>query len=119
MVKSFVFNSHSCNISITCFLFFTFIFSLEYLNTAIFGQTLNGTASSTREVFISLLRSFYEAHAAILETGGTLTTLTAAVILPLKEEKGKFVLCCCNVGDSLGYVYSKTYGVREITKGNM
>lgn len=91
---------------------------LEYLNTAIFGQTCNQRAATTREVFISLLRSFWEAHATILETGGSLTTLTAAVVLPLHgdEYEGKFVLCCCNVGDSFGYVYSKTYGVREVTK---
>lgn len=31
---------------------------------------------------------------------------------------GKSVVCCCNVGDSLGYVYSKTHGVREFTQGS-
>lgn len=90
---------------------------LEYLNISIFGQTSNQRATTTREVFISLLRSFWEAHATILESGGSMTTLTAAVSLPLQGvNEGKFVLCCCNVGDSLGYVYSNTYGVREITK---
>jgi hypothetical protein len=34
-----------------------------------------------------------------------LTTLTAAVVLPTKNNK--FHLCVCNVGDSLAYVYSK------------
>jgi hypothetical protein len=34
-----------------------------------------------------------------------LTTLTAAVVLPTKDNK--FHLCVCNVGDSLAYVYSK------------
>lgn len=77
-------------------------------------------ATTTREVFVSLLRSFWSAHACILETGGALSTLTVAVILPLSGEQhmGKSVVCCCNVGDSLGYVYSKNYGVREFTQGS-
>lgn len=79
-----------------------------------------GMAKSTREVFISLLRSFWEAHACILEvTGATLTTLTVAVILPLSGDyKNKYAVCACNVGDSLGYIYSKLYGVREFTQGS-
>lgn len=77
-------------------------------------------AKSTREIFVSLLRSFWSAHACILETGGALSTLTVAVILPLTGPKytGKSIVCCCNVGDSLGYVYSKTHGVREFTQGS-
>lgn len=85
--------------------------SLDYLQTAVFGE-IGGTANSTREIFVSLLRSFWSAHACILETGGALSTLTVAVVLPLSGEKhaGRSVVCCCNVGDSLGYVYSKVSG---------
>jgi hypothetical protein len=91
---------------------------LEYIDTAVFGQGPGGTASTTREVFVSLLRSFWEAHACILETGGSLTTLTVAIILPLSDDKyfGQYVCCCCNVGDSLAYIYSKVHGVRELTQ---
>lgn len=94
--------------------------SLEYLDRAVFGQVAGCMAKSTHEIFISLLRSFWSAHACILETGGTLTTLTVAVILPLAGPKytGKSIVCCCNVGDSLGYVYSKSHGVREFTQGS-
>lgn len=94
--------------------------SLEYLDKAVFGQVAGSMAKSTREIFISLLRSFWSAHACILETGGSLTTLTVAVILPVAGSglTGKSVVCCCNVGDSLGYVYSKTHGVREFTQGS-
>ncbi|XP_065095048.1 PP2C-like domain-containing protein CG9801 [Ochlerotatus camptorhynchus] len=53
-----------------------------------------------------------------METGGALTTLTVLVVLPLWDNPGKYVACCCNVGDSLGYVYSKAHGVREITEGS-
>lgn len=75
--------------------------------------------TTTREVFISLLRSFWEAHACILEVGGALSTLTTAVVLPLGEPNtDKHIVCACNVGDSLGYVYSKKYGVREFTQGS-
>lgn len=94
--------------------------SLEYLDKAVFGQVSGSMARSTREIFISLLRSFWSAHACILETGGSLTTLTVAVILPLADAEyaGKSVVCCCNVGDSLGYVYNKERGVREFTQGS-
>lgn len=81
---------------------------------------LDSYVKDTREVFVSLLRSFWEAQDFILEVGGHLTTLTVCVILPLVDgsaNSGKFVVCSCNVGDSLGYIYSKTYGVREFTEG--
>lgn len=77
-------------------------------------------AKNTSEVFVSLLRSFWEAQDFILEVNGHLTTLTVCVILPLGDEgsnKNKYVVCSCNVGDSLGYVYSKSHGVREFTQG--
>lgn len=94
--------------------------SLDYLNNAVFGQVAGSMAKSTREIFVSLLRSFSSAHSCILETGGALSTLTVAVILPLTGPNytGKSVVCCCNVGDSLGYVYSKIHGVREFTQGS-
>lgn len=56
------------------------------------------------------------AHSMILQEGGMLTTLTAAVVLPLQEDD-QYVVCVCNVGDSLAYVYSPAHGVREITQG--
>lgn len=77
-------------------------------------------AKNTSEVFVSLLRSFWEAQDFILEVNGHLTTLTVCCILPLADEgthKNKYVVCSCNVGDSLGFVYSKTHGVREFTQG--
>ena len=64
--------------------------ALDYIDTAIFGQGQGGFATTTREVFISLLRSFWEAHGTILDVGGALTTLTVAVVLPLADNfKGK------------------------------
>lgn len=93
--------------------------SLEYLDTAVFGQNSGGMATTTREVFVSLLRSFWEAHDCILEVGGALSTLTVAVVLPLSgRNTGKYVVCACNVGDSLGYVYSKKHGVSEFTQAS-
>lgn len=85
-----------------------------------FGQITGNMAKTTREIFVSLLRSFSSAQQTILDSDGALTTLTVAVILPLSDPRyaGKSVVCCCNVGDSLGYVYSQTHGVREITYGS-
>lgn len=67
---------------------------------------------------MNLLRSLWEGHGCILEVGGALSTLTIAVVLPLDGEPGKFVVCACNVGDSLGYIYSKKHGVRELTQAS-
>lgn len=85
-----------------------------------------------QDVFLSLLRSFHAAHSMILQEGGLLTTLTAAVVAQMDQSSlqnalytgsdnsnsAKFAVCVCNVGDSLAYVYSPKHGVREITHGN-
>ncbi len=84
-----------------------------------------------QDVFLSLLRSFHAAHSMILQEGGLLTTLTAAVVAQMDQSSlqnalytgsdnsnsAKFAVCVCNVGDSLAYVYSPKHGVREITHG--
>ena len=65
---------------------------------------------------MALFRSFHAAHSLILQEEGMLTTLTAALVLPLAAP-GRYVACVCNVGDSLAYVYNPRHGVREITQG--
>lgn len=65
---------------------------------------------------MALFRSFHAAHSLILQEEGMLTTLTAALVLPLAAP-GRYVACVCNVGDSLAYVYNPHHGVREITQG--
>ncbi|CAH1102096.1 unnamed protein product [Psylliodes chrysocephalus] len=102
-------------------------------NTSLLDEKTN-LVSNTREVFVCLLRAFNCAHDLILENKGMLTTLTVAVILPLRqklerrirysngeernETETQYVCCVCNVGDTLAYVYSGKYGVRELTKGS-
>nr|CAD7400367.1 unnamed protein product [Timema cristinae] len=81
----------------------------------IHNTTTTGANSLPQEVFVALLRSFHAAHNLILQEDGMLTTLTTAVVLPLISSE-HYVVCVCNVGDSLAYVYSATHGVREITK---
>lgn len=94
--------------------------SVEYLETALFGTNapIEGHVT-TRDVFVSLLRSLWEGHNCILEVGGALTTLTIAVVVPkistTDNEPRKWIVCACNVGDSLGFVYSPQSGVREFT----
>lgn len=113
---------------------------LHYLNKTIFNDTKpfdhladistptdassnslsDHKVGNTREVFVCLLRAFKCAHDLILENKGMLTTLTVAVVLPLKPtgDRGESYACCvCNVGDTLAYVYSQKHGVRELTKG--
>lgn len=78
--------------------------------------------SNSREVLICLLRAFNCAHDLILENNGMLTTLTVAIVLPLNRkstEEQKYICCVCNVGDTLAYIYSGKYGIRELTKGKI
>lgn len=90
---------------------------LHHLNTALYSPAASPPENTTQDVFVALLRSFHAAHSLILQEDGMLTTLTAAVIIPL-ADKEQFVVCVCNVGDSLAYVYSQKHGVREITQGS-
>ncbi|XP_076060120.1 uncharacterized protein LOC143036532 [Oratosquilla oratoria] len=89
---------------------------LHHLNTALFSPAASPPTTST-DIFVSLLRSFHAAHSLILQENGMLTTLTAAVVAPLADSN-QYVICVCNVGDSLAYVFSHKYGVREITQGS-
>ncbi|KAK3923393.1 PP2C-like domain-containing protein [Frankliniella fusca] len=90
---------------------------VEYLNKAIFSGAAPSKPTTTTEVFVALFRSFHAAHSLILQEEGMLTTLTAALVLPLAAPR-RYVACVCNVGDSLAYVYNPHHGVREITQGS-
>ncbi|XP_018014825.1 uncharacterized protein LOC108671765, partial [Hyalella azteca] len=90
---------------------------LAHLNAAIFSPTLAHPPRTTTDLFVALLRSFHAAHNLILQEGGQLTTLTAAIVAPVSKS-GRYVVCVCNVGDSLAYVYSQQHGVREITQAS-
>ncbi|EFN63076.1 PP2C-like domain-containing protein CG9801 [Camponotus floridanus] len=97
--------------------------SIEYLNQALFCSSINSETTTTKDVFIALLRSFHAAHSLILQEQGMLTTLTVCTILPLPNSstdicQKKYIACTCNVGDSLAYIYSRKTGVREITRGS-
>lgn len=76
-----------------------------------------GSLTNTTEVFHQLLASFHSAHSLILQEGGMLTTLCVAVVAPA-VHCDSWVLCVCNVGDSLCFVYNRDYGVREVTMGS-
>ena len=64
-----------------------------------------------------LLKSVDAAQETILDNEGGLTTLCAALVLPVRDSK-QFVVCVVNVGNSLGYVFSKRHCIREITTGS-
>ncbi|RWS13736.1 PP2C-like domain-containing protein, partial [Dinothrombium tinctorium] len=89
--------------------------SMDYLNKAIYRE--GGRIETTMDLFVALLRSFSAAHNLILQENGLLTTLTVAIVAQLKNSD-RFIVCTCNVGDSLAYVYSEEHGVREITQGS-
>ncbi|VDK20974.1 unnamed protein product [Anisakis simplex] len=84
--------------------------AIDHLNYHIFADQ----CKTTTEVFHTLLGAFHSAHALILQEGGLLTTLCVAVAVQLKHSD-TWVLCCCNVGDSLCFVYNPVAGVREVS----
>uniref|UniRef100_A0A0R3RKQ8 PPM-type phosphatase domain-containing protein n=1 Tax=Elaeophora elaphi TaxID=1147741 RepID=A0A0R3RKQ8_9BILA len=84
--------------------------AIDHLNYHLFAEECR----TTTEVFHRLLGAFHSAHALILQEGGLLTTLCVAVAVQLKGST-TWVLCVCNVGDSLCFVYSPETGVQEIT----
>lgn len=88
---------------------------IDYLNKALYSE--GSRIENTMDIFVALLRSFNAAHNLILQENGLLTTLCSAVVCQLKNSE-RFIVCTCNVGDSLAYVYSEKYGVREITQGS-
>uniref|UniRef100_A0A914UKV2 PPM-type phosphatase domain-containing protein n=1 Tax=Plectus sambesii TaxID=2011161 RepID=A0A914UKV2_9BILA len=69
------------------------------------------------DVFHTLLGAFHAGHQLILQEGGTLTTLCVVVIAKIRDSNA-WVVCACNVGDSLCFIYNKTLGVREVTLGS-
>ncbi|CAD5212377.1 unnamed protein product [Bursaphelenchus okinawaensis] len=83
--------------------------AFDHLNQAI----EDGTLRTTTDVFHSLLGAFHSAHALILQEGGALTTLCVALVAPVRNSDS-YVLCVCNVGDSLCFVHNE-HGVREVT----
>ncbi|PAV90510.1 hypothetical protein WR25_27159 [Diploscapter pachys] len=87
--------------------------AIDHMNVQIEDNSL----CTTTEVFHELLAAFHSAHSLILQEGGLLTTLCVAVVVPAKHGNS-WVLCCCNVGDSLCFVYNRNYGVREVTLGS-
>lgn len=87
---------------------------LDYLNQSLYHES--SRVENTMDIFVCLLRSFSAAHDLILQEKGMLTTLTVAFVAQLKHSE-KFIVCTCNVGDSLAYVYSMKHGVREVTQG--
>lgn len=87
--------------------------AIDHLNARVIKDSL----ADTTEVFHEMLAAFHSAHSLILQEGGMLTTLCVALVAPVKRGNG-WVLCVCNVGDSLCFVYNRHYGVREVTLGS-
>ncbi|ELT94487.1 hypothetical protein CAPTEDRAFT_128291, partial [Capitella teleta] len=98
---------------------------MHFMNQKLFHSTkpIKTTHVCLDNIYISesafdlLLASLDTAHQKILDHDGGLTTLCAALVLPLKESK-QFAVCIVNVGDSLAFVFSKNHGAREITTGS-
>ncbi|CAG2164956.1 unnamed protein product [Oppiella nova] len=102
--------------------------AIDYLNKALYSE--GSRIENTMDIFVALLRSFNAAHNLILQENGLLTTLCTGTqthllsqyLIATNDESLKnsdrFIVCTCNVGDSLAYVYNEKHGVREITQGS-
>lgn len=90
---------------------------MEYLNKTFFDENTIYSIKTTVDIFSLLLRSMFAAHNLILQEDAMHTTLCIAFICPL-HDSDKYIMCTCNVGDSLAFVYSSKYGVREVTEGS-
>lgn len=62
-------------------------------------------------------KAFDIAHESILQHKGGLTTLNITLVLPI-ETCMQYAVCSVNVGDSLAYVFSKRYGMNELSIGS-
>ena len=78
-------------------------------------ECLSQVSYSLQEVFEILRASFDEAHKVIMDREGGLTTLCACLVCPVKNSS-QFAMCCLNVGDSYGYVFSHNQGKATIRK---
>lgn len=89
--------------------------SMKYLNYKIFDKRQHPT--TTQDIMTLLRKSLDEAHRAILARDGGLTTMCACMTAPV-DNSDQYVVCCVNVGDSYGFVYSHNRGIREVTIGS-
>lgn len=61
--------------------------------------------------------AFDHAHQSIIRHNGGLTTLNVTMVLPIIHSR-MYAVCCVNVGDSLAYVFSRRYGMKELSIGS-
>lgn len=62
-------------------------------------------------------KAFDVAHESILKHSGGLTTLNLTMVLPIMQCS-QYAVCSVNVGDSLTFVFSKRYGMNELSIGS-
>ena len=92
-----------------------------HLEGLMLGNSAELTHSLSVSVFqdmMTLLRkALDEAHRVILAREGGLTTMCACMVSPV-DNSDQYAVCCVNVGDSYGFVYSSNQGIREVTVGS-
>ncbi|XP_077981017.1 uncharacterized protein LOC144436179 [Glandiceps talaboti] len=88
---------------------------MEYLNKKLYSNYCQ--IDTTQDILQHMKEGFREAQNFIMREEGTMTTLTATVVAQLKGST-QYAVCTLNVGDSLGFIYNKQAGVRELTVGS-
>ncbi|CAL1536044.1 unnamed protein product, partial [Lymnaea stagnalis] len=89
--------------------------SMKYLNYKIFER--KHKPENTQDVVRHLRKAVDEAHRAIMAKEGGLTTLCVCMVCPV-DNSDQHAVCCVNVGDSFGFIYSNNQGIREVTVGS-
>ncbi|CAG5117525.1 unnamed protein product, partial [Candidula unifasciata] len=89
--------------------------SMKYLNYKIFER--KHKPENTQDVVRLLRKALDEAHRAIMAKEGGLTTLCLCMVCPV-DNSDQHAVCCVNVGDSFGFIYSNNQGIREVTVGS-
>jgi len=67
-----------------------------------------------QDALLLMRKAFDVAHESILQHNGGLTTLNITMVLPIHSST-QYAVCSVNVGDSLTYVFSKRYGMNELS----
>ncbi|XP_022097238.1 PP2C-like domain-containing protein CG9801 [Acanthaster planci] len=92
--------------------------SMEYLLRTLYSKDYTTEPFTTADVFKCMTESLDEAQELIIFGEGSLTTLCLAVVADVEsDDTTSKALCVISVGDSLAFVSSQRFGVKEVTVG--
>ena len=82
--------------------------SIQHMHDKLFSSSM--PYGSTQDIFHHILLAFDDAHKSIINSGGTTTTLTVAMVVELMPHPritSRWGLCVVSVGDSPCFIYQQ------------